>query len=162
MIDTKRVSDRRALRFESLDAAVRDAELLAEAERNVKLRATGNWKLGQALGHLAFWARTPFDGYPEMPRAPWFVRLLVKPFKNHLLNKKLPAGGRIPNVPGGTHGIEPMPTDDAIDWLHAAFARLERESPQVPNIALGPLTHEDWIKLNLRHAELHLSFFHAD
>jgi hypothetical protein len=32
--------------------------------------------------------------------------------------------------------------------------------PAGPNPVLGKLSHQDWIKLNLRHAELHQSFFH--
>lgn len=162
MIDTRKVTDRRPLRFESLAAAIDDAERLAHAERRGTLRTTGNWTLGQAIGHLAFWARAPLEGYPGMSRAPWFIRLLVKPFKNWLINKKLPAGGRIPKVPGGTYGIDVLPTDEAMELLRTAFARLERESPQVPNVVLGPLTHDEWKKLNVRHAELHLSFFHPN
>ena len=161
MIDTKRVSDRRALRFESLDAAVRDAELLEEAERNDKLRATGNWKLGQALGHLAFWARAPFDGYPEMPRPPWFMRLLMPLFKQGILNKKMPVGIRMPQVPEGTIGVERLPTEGALGQMRSAFERMANQSPTLQNPLFGPMTHEEWIKLNLRHAELHLSFFRA-
>jgi hypothetical protein len=68
MINTKKVRDRRALRFETVDDVLRDAELLAEAARRGTLRATGNWTLGQALAHLATWINMPFDGYPEMRR----------------------------------------------------------------------------------------------
>jgi Protein of unknown function (DUF1569) len=159
-VNTGKVKDRRKLRFESFDGAVRDAEMLAEAERRGTLRTTGNWTLGQAIGHVAAWARFPFDGYPPMPRLPWFMRLLVPLFKNSLLNRRLPAGARIGSVPGGTFATEPMEADAAIPRLREAFDRLKRESPVQPNPLLGPLTHDDWIKLNLRHAELHFSFFH--
>ena len=41
------------------------------------------------------------------------------------------------------------------------FGRLESQVPTRPNPLFVSLTHEEYIKLNLRHAELHLSFFHA-
>jgi hypothetical protein len=161
MINTRKVSDRRQLRFESLDEAGRDAEALAEAERQGTLRATGNWTLGQSIGHVAFWARAPFDGYPVMPQMPWLLRKLLPLFKNGFLNKRLPAGARIWGVPEGTFGVERLATDEALAQLRTAFDRLAGESPSVLNPIFGELTHEEWIKLNLRHAELHLSFFHS-
>ena len=162
MINSRKVTDRRRVRFETLDAAVRDAEALAEAQRRGTLRATGNWTLGQAIGHLAFWARAPFEGYPGMPGAPWLLKVVVRPFKGYFLNKGLPAGGRIPSAPEGTFGVERMATEEALAELRTAFGRLEQESPTVPNVVFGKLTHDEWIKLNQRHAELHLSFFHPE
>jgi hypothetical protein len=160
MIDTKKVKDRRRLRFENFDEAIHDAESLAGADRIGKLRATGNWTLGQALGHVAFWARAQFDGYPPTPRMPLPLRLLIPLMKNHFLNKGLPTGARIPGVPGGTFGIEPMETDRGLAELRTAFERMSRETPAKPNPVMGKLSHDEWIKLNLRHAELHQSFFH--
>jgi hypothetical protein len=40
--------------------------------------------------------------------------------------------------------------------------RLRREPPTGPHVIFGRLPHEDWIKLQLRHAELHLSFATTD
>jgi len=37
--------------------------------------------------------------------------------------------------------------------------RLRAGPPARPNVIFGPLTHDEWIQLHLRHAELHLSFF---
>ena len=34
--------------------------------------------------------------------------------------------------------------------------RLRRSAPKDPNPLFGRLTHEQWVQLNLRHAELHL------
>jgi hypothetical protein len=161
MIKTRSVKDRRPLRFEKLDEAVRDAEALAEAELAGTLRTTGNWTPGQAIGHLAFWANAPFDGYPEMRPMPWLMKKLTPLFKKRFLNKGLPAGARIPGVAVGTFGVDAMPTDDALARLRSAFARLASQVPTEPNPIFDHMTHEEWIKLNLRHAELHLSFFHT-
>lgn len=159
MVDTRKAS-RRPLHFDSLDAALREAESLADAERNGTLRSTGNWALGQAIGHLAFWANTPFDGYPEMRQPPWLLRAALKLFKKRFLQSGLPTGARIPGVPAGTFGVDPMPTDEAIAKLRAAFGRLDAKAPTVQNPIFGQMSHEDWKNLNLRHAELHMSFFH--
>lgn len=160
MIDTRKVNDRRKLRFESFDEAIRDADALAAAERDGTLRQLGNWKLGQAIGHIAFWANAPFDGYPQAPPLPWLLRMIATLFKNFFLNKRIPAGGRIPSIPAGTFGVDVIPTDEAVASLRRAFDRLAAQQPTHPNPVFGELTHQEWIKLNLRHAELHLSFFH--
>jgi len=162
MIDTRKVRDRRRLRFETFDAAIGDAEGLADAEQRGTLRTTGNWQLGQAIGHLTYWARAPFDGYPAMPRPPWLLRLLIPLMKDRFLNRGFPVGVRIRGVPAGTFGLDLMPTDRALPELREAYGRIASQAPLVHNPVLGQLTHDDWIKLNLRHAELHLGFFHAD
>jgi len=159
-VDTKKVTDRRALRFESLDEALRDIDSLVAAEGAGTLRRTGNWTLGQTLGHLAFWANAPFDGYPPMRRPPWIIRALIPLFRNRFLHKGLSPGFRIPSVEDGTFGIEPLSTDEGHRRVRAAFDRLGRVAPDRGNPALGPMSHEEWIALNLRHAELHLSFQH--
>jgi hypothetical protein len=160
MIHTKWVKDRRKLRFESLDDAVRDAAALVDAQRRGTLRATGNWALGQTLGHLAYWANAPFDGYPDLPRPPWFIRLLLPLMRNGFLNKRMPAGVVLRSVPGGTFGIDAMTPDEGLAKMRAAFARLANQVPTRENPIFVKMSHEDWIKLNLRHAELHLSFLH--
>jgi hypothetical protein len=160
MINTKRARDRRKLRFETLDDAIRDAEALVEAERRGTLLATGNWAFGQTLGHLAYWASCPFDGYPDLPRPPWFVRLLIPLVRKSFLNKRMPAGVELRGVPGGTFGIDAMESEEGLAKMRFAFERLANQAPTRENPIFINMSHEDWIKLNLRHAELHLSFFH--
>lgn len=162
MIDTRKVQDRRRLRFETFDEALADAQQLADAEQRGTLRGTGNWALGQAIGHIAYWACAPFDGYPAMRRPPWFLRLLFPLLKPKFLNKGLPAGARIPGTDMGTFGVEPIETQQALANLRAAFSRLATQTPTLANPIFGTMSHDDWIKLNLRHAELHQSFFHPE
>ncbi len=54
------------------------------------------------------------DGYPPTPRMPLPLRMLVPLMKNRFLNKGLPARAKIPGVPGGTFGMEPMETDRGV------------------------------------------------
>ncbi len=68
------------------------------------------------------------------------------------------AGARIPKVPNGTLGTELMSTEEGLSSFRANFQRIAAECPTRPNVIFGPLTHDEWINLHLRHAELHLSF----
>ena len=51
-----------------------------------------------------------------------------------------------------------MAADEGLRRYRAAMERLRATAPTIPNPVFGRLTHEQWIQLNLRHAELHLSF----
>lgn len=158
-VDTKHVTDRRKLAFRSIADLNADIAALVAAERAGTLRASGNWTLGQAFGHLAFWINAPFDGYPPDLNPPWFVKLLLRLMKKRYMTA-LPAGVRIPNIPGGTKGIDPLTTQEGLSRITAALSRLQSRPPERPNLIFGPLSHEEWITMHLRHAELHLSFFH--
>ena len=155
-VDTKHVSDRRTLKFSSVDDVLADVEKLAAAERQGRVRYLGNWKLGQILGHLATWVGFAYDGVPVRP--PLLVRWIMKPMKKRFLYKAMPAGVHIPKVPGGTFGTEPMSLDEGLDRFRRAYTRLKSEAPQRRHPIFGPMTHDEWINGQLRHAELHLSF----
>jgi Protein of unknown function (DUF1569) len=157
-IDTGKVTGRRTLRFNTLADLRADLDAVERSERAGTLRRVGNWTVGQICGHLATWAEFLYTGVPLKP--PWFVRFFMGFRRNHYLNVGLPAGVRIPRVPNGTLGTEVMPLDAALARYRAVLARLEREAPTHPSPIFGPLTHEEGIKSQLRHAELHLSFLH--
>ncbi len=156
-INTKQVK-RRDVRYESLDDAMADMNRLAALERDGKLDVLGNWSLGQAIGHLATWAEFAFNPCP-LPPPPLLVRLVLPLLRSRFLNKGMPAGVAIPGVEGGTIGTEPMPTAAAIEKFTNVAERLKLEAPTQPSPAFGQMTHEEGIKLQLRHSELHLSFF---
>lgn len=158
-VDTAKVTQRRRLRFNTLDEVRRDAEQLVAAERAGRLRRSGNWTLGQIFGHLAAFIDYAYDGYPpSLANPPWFVKLFLRMRKNKFLRGPLPAGVKIPRVKGGTTGAEPIPTDEGYAKLTRALERLAAAPPAAPNIVFGPLTHEQWCALHQRHAELHLGF----
>ena len=147
---------RRRLRFETIDEAIAEAERLVVAEREGRLDRAGNWTLGQALGHLATWANFALDGYPPEVRTPLAVRMILKVMRNRILTQGMMAGVKVGKVPGGTVGTEPLDPDEGLRRLRAALERLRATAPTIDNPAFGRLTHEQWIQLNLRHAELHL------
>lgn len=154
-VDTKTVQ-RRVLHFDHLDQVLTEADRLAVAERGGTLVHTGNWTLGQALGHLAYWADAGFNGLPL--QVPWFIRLFMRLSRGRYLRGPLPAGVKIPHVEGGTLGVDPLTLEEGLRRYHLALERLGNECPEQPNILFGKLTHPQWIALNLRHAELHLGF----
>jgi hypothetical protein len=108
------------------------------------------------LGHLATWADFAFDGYPESVRAPLPVRLILRTMRGTILNKGMMPGVKVGRIPGGTLGLEPMEAEEGLRRVREAYRMLLATPPSIPNPAFGTLTHEQWIQLNLRHAELHL------
>ena len=48
---------------------------------------------------------------------------------------------------------------EGLERLRKSCARLKVEAPRNLNPIFGALTHEEWIKMNIGHANLHLSFF---
>lgn len=160
MVNTGRVTDRRTLCFGSIDDVLADAARLVDAERSGALRRSGNWTLGQALGHIAAWIDFGYTGYPPGFRVPWIVRKLSRLMKRKFLESGLQPGLRFRGVEGGTLGTEPLDADEGIARFRRQWERLRKGPPEKPNGVFGPLSHQEWIALHLRHAELHLSFFH--
>jgi hypothetical protein len=156
-VDTGKVTSRRILRFESIDEMVAEVDRLVQAEKAGRLKRVGNWTLGQALGHLAVWAEYSYTGSPLKP--PFLIKLFLRLRKQKFLHGPMRAGIKIPGVEGGTLATEPMPLEEAVGRLNRVMQRLKIDAPTVPNVIFGPLTHDEWIAINLRHAELHLGFF---
>jgi hypothetical protein len=151
-------AERRRLRFTSIDDAIAEAERLVAADRSGQLDCVGIWKLGQALGHLATWVNFAHDGYPPEVRAPLPVRMILRLMRGTIINKGMMPGVRIGKLPQGTVGTEAMDADEGLRRFRAAMERLRASAPSIANPVFGKLTHDQWIQLNLRHAELHLSF----
>src|SRR4051812_32075019 len=89
-VDTSKVGNCRELRFNTLDDALGEAERLVQADRDGKLTQLGNWSLGQVLNHLSTFIDFSYDGFPM--KAPWFVKLILKPMKKKWMRGPLPRG----------------------------------------------------------------------
>ena len=156
-----RTAERRSLVFTSINDILKDVDRIVAAERAGTLRRTGNWTVGQTLGHLATWIEYGYNGFPAEADPPWLVRVIAKVLKNRILYKPMGAGMRIGRIPGGTLGIEPIGMDEGARRYRDVLARLQRrEEPKFHSPAFGPMTEDERLALNLRHAELHLSFLH--
>ena len=152
-VDTKTVQGRRTLHFSSLDEIVADAEKLVTSPDTKML---GNWPLDQLLTHLATAINGSIDGMPA--RAPWFIRLAAPLIKGHVLKRGMQPGFRLPKEVEPRFFPSAASKDAALDTLRRAVARVQNERMTAPHPAFGRMTHEEWTKVHLRHAELHLSF----
>jgi len=160
MINTAKVQDRRRLRYNSIDDLLADIDRIVASDKTGKLRRTGNWTAGQAMGHLAAWVNYGFEGYPMKP-PPWIIRFLIGLKKKKYIHDAMDSGVHIPKVAGGTFATETMNTEEAAARLRKALTRLKAGEPaKFDSPAFGPMSYDDRIGLNLRHAELHLSFLH--
>ncbi|MBX3390564.1 MAG: DUF1569 domain-containing protein [Phycisphaeraceae bacterium] len=148
----------RDLHFSSLDEVLAEADRIAAAERDGRLKQIGNWSAGQIFNHLATWIDYSYDGFPPQLSPPWFVRLIVKLQKHKFMNGAMPRGVRIPGIENGTLATESVPLEEGVRHLRASLERLKREKPTQRSVLFGEMTHEEWIKGTLRHAELHMSF----
>jgi hypothetical protein len=97
-----------------------------------------------------------YTGSPLNP--PFFIRWLIRMKRKQFFVGPMPAGVKIPGVPGGSLGTEPATLEEALPRFRRAADRLKMEAPTMPHNLFGPLSHADWQAINLRHAELHLSF----
>lgn len=163
MIDTQHTTDRRRLRFASLDDLRADLAHLEDAFYDGAVRPAGNWTPAQVLNHLAAFINFAYDGYPpQLPTPNFLIRAVARLLGSKLLDKGFPPGIRMPGIAAGTFGADDSPFEDALTRLRAAIDRLEAAAPTIPNPVLGFLSHADWTRLHLRHAELHLSFLHPE
>ena len=139
-----------------------ELDRIEAAERDGKLKTLGNWTAGQNLSHLAAWIEYGWDGYP-MDKPPLPIRLVMRFMLGRILKKGMTAGVKIPGIEGGTLGADEMETLAAVERFRVALNRLKSgESAKFDSPAFGKMTHEKRVKLNLRHAELHLGFLDVD
>jgi hypothetical protein len=157
-VNTAKVQGRRTLRWETLDELKQDIDLILEADHQGQLESMGNWTPSQIFNHLAAWIEYGYVGYP-MGAPPFFLRWLLKRMGKRYLEKGMPSGIRIPGVKQGTYGVEDTPLQEAHQRLTLAINRLQvGEECPYDSPAFGKMSHPDRVRLNLRHAELHLSF----
>ncbi len=156
--DTTSAGEWRKLRFESIDDCVAEVHRIVAADEEGRLRTVGNWSPGQTMAHVASWIEYAYEGFP-IRRPPFFVRWILRLRLKKMLNEGMPRAVRIPGVPEGTTGMDDMETPAAADRLLTALERLASPEPAPHDSpAFGRMPHEDRIKLNLRHAELHLGY----
>lgn len=156
-VNAAKVKGRRVLRFETLDAALAEAERLLGA--GAQVRTLANMLPAQAVEHLARWVDASVDGIQGLTTPPALLRRLAPLFKNAMLNRGLPAGAKLPQdvqarfVPAPDQAPGP-----ALAHYRAAIARFNSARSLAPSMLFGRLSREEWTKLHCRHAELHFSF----
>ncbi len=151
-VTTAKVDGRRKLDYASFE------ELLADADRlsSGPVKVLGNWSAGQIFRHLALAYNGSIDGFTMT--FPWYFRLMAKVFRKKLLAMPMPAGFKLPS--SGTKALVPeaTSTEEGLADLRAAVARLQREPHRAKHPMFGDLSNDEWNKIHLTHASLHMSF----
>lgn len=148
---------RRPLHFRSLEEVRAEVDCLAALQRQGRLVAAGQWTTAQIVEHISKLMEMSLDGFPF--NAPLPLRIFGRLIRPFVVGKPCPRGIQLKG-----ESAKLLPSDDA--ELDAAVARLGRSIDRVvggarmeaPSPIFGPLTHEQWFAMHLRHAEHHLGF----
>ncbi len=143
---------RRSVRYSTLSDIVQDAEQLLSSHHTA-----GNWTFGQICQHLAKTMNCSFDGFGFT--APWFARWFIAPFiKNSLLIKPMRSGFKLPERGKAILPDENVSNEAGLQQLKTAVERFSHEVPTAPHPFFGQMASEEVVQLQLRHAEMHMSF----
>jgi hypothetical protein len=161
MIDTKH-AERRQLSFHCTGCLKEDLGRIEASQRAGTLRTTGNWTAGENLDHIAIMWEFALDGAPPEARVPFIIRLIAPLMKRSMTSgKTLPAGFRIPSSATYMMPRPGIAFDEALARLRRVLDRLDRgEEMTHPSPAFGRMSHDEWMRLQLAHAQLHLGFVH--
>lgn len=157
MIKTKDVTDRRTLHFDSIAELVADIDALGLDDD--AMRASGNWTPAQIVTHVTFLIECSLDGFPM--KAPLALRVLGRFMRGGVKDRTIKPGLPLPGALARAMPPSDARWSDAVEALHAVATRIERgDTMTQPSPIFGALTHEEWVGLHCRHAEMHFSFLH--
>ena len=151
-VNTRAVAGRREVYYNSLQDFQDDVEQLASGE----IVRLGNWSPGQVFMHLARAMQMSIDGTDAT--APWYLRLGARLIRSRLIKGPMQPGFKLPPHAETALVAGATSTEEGLAALRAAIARLEREAPRAAHPLLGALTPDEWLRLHLTHAALHMSF----
>jgi hypothetical protein len=141
---------RRELRFDSFDEVMPDVERLLEGHTTV-----GGWSLGQICRHLSTVARRVVDMPASTPADP-------SQWVGEGRKRQVFETGRLPEgLPGPPEIMPPEGLDGRVEaeGLRLALAHfLASPGPAIPHRLFGPLSREEWHRVQLIHLAHHLSF----
>jgi len=152
-IDTRRVKNRRDVRFSNFNEFLADADRLASGP----IRQLGNWTLAQIFDHLARSMSVSVDGTNE--RFPLPLRITLRLVRKRIIGSPMKPGYCVPENVAVLLRPEPhVGLRESLWKLRSAAIRFQDASAFPPHPAFGVLTRDEYRALALRHAELHLSF----
>jgi hypothetical protein len=160
-VGTRRIARRRPVRLQSIDDLVAEVDQVTAATAAGKAHSLGNWSPAQILWHIGRFIELSFDGFTfRYRRGPeWITRLLRLLAWRWLIALAFRPGFRNPREAAA---LEPEPSvsfDVAVAYLKQQIARIRGGERMTKECSVdGPYSHEQWVYIHLRHAELHLSF----
>jgi hypothetical protein len=141
---------RRMLRYGSLDEVMPDVERLLEGHTTV-----GTWSLAQICRHLGTVMRRVVDLPASTPHDP--SRWVGDEQKRQVLDSGLLSEG-LP-APPEILPSETLSEREEAEGLRRAIAHYKvSPGPVIPHRLFGPLTKDEWDRLQLIHVAHHLSF----
>ncbi len=93
-----------------------------------------------------------------MKSVPFFIRFLLRLRLEKMLEHGMPRGVRIPGISAGTTGQRMSIRSSHVSIARGVDAAQHGEPCTHDSPAFGALSQADRIRLNLRHAELHLGY----
>jgi hypothetical protein len=158
-VDTRR-APRRALSFHCAGCLKEDLAKIEAAETAGTLRVTGNWTAGEILDHVAKTIEFSIDGFPSSVRVAWPVRVIARLMKGRVTSgRTLPAGFKLPKESAAFLPAPGTSTRDGLARMRRVLDRIDggaRCTHASP--AFGAMSHDEWMRLHLGHAQLHLGF----
>lgn len=135
-------------------------DLLADIDaldRRGEVQSTGNWTAAQNVEHVARFIDISVDGTDL--KASLILRLLGPMVKKSVLAKPMKPGFKLPSKLAARF-VPPADVtwEDAVNHLRTIIGRAQKERMSGRSPVFGQLTHEEWVQLHCRHAELHFSF----
>ena len=161
-VKTGKVADRRNLSFTTMAEILGDIEMLdAFVNEGRTISATGNWTPAQIIEHVVYFVDGSIDGFDF--KAPFVIRIFGKIMRSRILNKSMSPGIKLPPK---MKMVLPSPKTtwpDAVTHARKAILRVEAGKQMTqPSPLLGKMSHNDWVKLQCRHAEMHFSFIKVE
>lgn len=151
-VKTAEVTGRRTLVFHDFGEILRDVDRLAATEPKL----LGNWSLGQICQHLANAINIALDG--TRVRTPWAFYVIGPLVKKRILASGMRPGFQLNEKSATALLPGPATTATGVAALHQAIERWRGEPQRHRHPFFGRMTTDEWDRLHLRHAELHLSF----
>jgi len=148
----------------TIDDLVGEFDQIVAAATAGNVQSLGNWSPAQVLWHLARLIELSLDGFPfRYRRGPeWITRLFRLLAWRWLIALAFRPGFR--NPPEAVV-LEPDPRvtlEAASAYLREQIGRTQNGERMTQCCSVdGPYSHEQWVYIHLRHAELHLSFLAA-
>jgi hypothetical protein len=160
-VDTRRVAKRRAVRLRTLDDLAAVVDRLTVAAAAGKVRPLGNWSPAQVVWHIGKLIELSFDGFPfRYRRGPeWITRAFRRLAFRWLIALAFRPGFRNPPEAAVLEPDPALTLDGAAAYLRRQLARAGNGERMTQECGVGgPYSHEEFVYIHLRHAELHLSF----
>jgi len=149
-----KTAPRRSVKFSTMQDLLDDAEAIAAAPHET----TGNWSVSQIVYHVGGLVDVSLNGTDL--KLPLVVRLFGKLIKSSTLKKGINPGIQMPAaIRPRFEPPEDIPLEESMAQFRKWIAQANEPGSMTHKSPLfGELTHEQWVQMHCRHAELHFSF----